>query len=176
MTMFCIFWNMVINYLYSRYRPQPSLKIIDQHRTSQNSYTMRLKKLLIRGCITEVHKKPYLVNPLTVSDNKGKLRMVLACRHLNLHLFKEKVKYEDAQIVKDVFKKGDHVVTFDLKSAYHHIGISEQHKKFLGFAWDFGNNKKYFVFNVLPFGVSTAAFIFSKVMRCVITYWRGKRS
>ena len=33
--------------------------------------------------------------------------------------------------------------------------------------------KKYYVFNVLPFGISSAAFIFTNVLRKVVKYWRS---
>jgi hypothetical protein len=32
---------------------------------------------------------------------------------------------------------------------------------------------KYFVFNVLPFGISSASFIFTKLMKSVVRYWRS---
>lgn len=71
-----------------------------------------------------------------------------------------------------MFSKGDFVFTFDLQSAYHHIEIFPAHRSYLGFSWRFGQIQKYFVFNVLPFGIGTAAFIFTKVTRAVVSYWR----
>ncbi|XP_041483129.1 uncharacterized protein LOC121429934 [Lytechinus variegatus] len=131
-------------------------------------------KLIKKGCVSELKKKPKVVNPLTVSNNKAKLRMVLDCRHVNPHLFKQKFKYEDAKAVCDVFEKGDFVFTYDLKSAYHHIEIHDDHKEYLGFAWNFNGIRRYFVFNVLPFGLSTAGYVFSKIMRPVVSHWRNQ--
>jgi hypothetical protein len=54
---------------------------------------------------------------------------------------------------------------FDLKSGYHHIYIIPLHQTYLGFAWKFNNIEKYFVFTVLPFGLQSSAYIFSKVLR-----------
>ena len=111
------------------------------------------------------------MNPLTVAVNKhGKKRLVLDSRHINLSLFKYKFRMEDAQIARYMFKRGDFAILFDLISAYHHISIFPQHRKFLGFYWD----SKYFVFDVLPFGVSTAAYIFTKVMRHLVEVWRSQ--
>ena len=39
-----------------------------------------------------------------------------------------------------------------------HIDIAEEHRKYLGFSWQ----KRYYVFTVLPFGLSTACYIFYK--------------
>ena len=58
--------------------------------------------------------------------------------------------------------------SFDLKSAYHHIEIFDEHRKYLAFRWE---NKNY-VFNVLPFGISCAGHIFTKVCRVLIKKWR----
>jgi hypothetical protein len=50
-----------------------------------------------------------------------------------------------------------------LKSGYHHIDIHPDHQQFLGFSWNFDGVQKYYVFNVLPFGISSAGHIFTKV-------------
>ena len=57
---------------------------------------------------------------------------------------------------------------FDLKNGYYHIDIFEPHQKFLGFSWVFKDNIKYFVFTVLPFGLTRAPFIFTKVVRPLV--------
>ena len=44
----------------------------------------------------------------------------------------------------------------------------------MGFQWKHEGKDKYFVFNVLPFGVSVAAYIFSKVTRVLINKWRNQ--
>ena len=64
---------------------------------------------------------------------------------------------------------------FDLKSGYHHVEIFPDHRRFLAFSWDFGNGVlKHFQFAVLPFGLSSAPYLFTKLLRPVITSWRCK--
>ena len=41
---------------------------------------------------------------------------------------------------------------------------------FLGFEW----NDRYYVFTVLPFGLSTACYIFTKLVRPSVRYWRAR--
>lgn len=48
--------------------------------------------------------------------------------------------------------------------------MHELDKEYLGFKW----NNKYYVFKVLPFGISTAGYIFSKLMREIVKFWRTK--
>ena len=63
---------------------------------------------------------------------------------------------------------------YDLKSAYHHISIFPEHKTYLGFSWVIDGKVGYFVYNVLPFGLSTSGFIFSKVTRHFVKHVRAK--
>ena len=69
-----------------------------------------------------------------------------------------------------LFQPGDHAFTFDLKSGYHHVDIYEPHQKFLGFEWQ----GRFYQFTVLPFGLSTACYIFTKLMRVLVRYWRNQ--
>ena len=64
--------------------------------------------------------------------------------------------------------------SFDLKSGYHHIEIAEEHQTYLGFSWNLqgSQSSRYFVFAVLPFGLSTAPYIFTKCVRPLEKYWR----
>ena len=56
--------------------------------------------------------------------------------------------------------------------SYHYIDIYKAHQKFLGFSWEVGGKNCYFVFTVLQFGLASALFIFTKVMRCLVEHWR----
>ncbi|VDI71134.1 Hypothetical predicted protein [Mytilus galloprovincialis] len=142
----------------------------------QSLLNPRSPKLISRGCISQVPELPKVVNPLTVAGNKEKFRLVLDCRHINPHLHKFRFKYEDAVEASHMFEKGDYLFTYDLRSAYHHIEIFEDHKTYLGFSWFHEHEKvtKYYVFNVLPFGISTAGYIFTKVVRCIVKYLRDQ--
>ncbi|XP_053398203.1 uncharacterized protein LOC128556647 [Mercenaria mercenaria] len=134
-----------------------------------------IKNLLLKGCVTEFQETPYIVNPLTVAYGKsGKPRLVLDCRHINLELFKYKCCFEDQSVAKQLFTTGDYLFSFDIRSAYHHIMIFQEHKTYLCFSWECDGQAHYDVFNVPPFGISTADFIFTKVLRVVVTKWRSQ--
>ena len=61
---------------------------------------------------------------------------------------------------------------FDIKQGYHHIDINSEYEKYLGFAWEIKGILKYYVFTVLPFGLTAAPYVFTKTMRVLIKYWR----
>ena len=73
---------------------------------------------------------------------------------------KQRFKYKDLHVGMQMLRKGDYMFSFDLKSRYHHIDIAEVHQKCLGFAW----RKKCHVFMVLPFGLCTVCYLFTKVV------------
>ena len=140
-------------------------------RTNAKFVGLEIQKLTALGCVSKTNTIPYVVNPLTVASNKSKkLRLVLDGRHVNPYLHSFKYRNEDSGTARNLFKKGDLGFHFDLKSAYHHLEIFPSHRKYLGFYWE----SQFYVFNVLPFGIKTAAFIFSKTLRHLVEHWRSQ--
>ena len=68
--------------------------------------------------------------------------------------------------------KNDWLVKFDIHSAYHHIEMYPQHTNYLGFSWIWPEGKKYYKFLVLPFGLTSAPYVFTKVTRQLVKLWR----
>ena len=73
-----------------------------------------------------------------------------------------------------MFEQHDLLFKFDLKSGYHHVDIYPDHQKYLGFQWSINDSVGYYMFTVLPFGLSTACYLFTKLTRPLIRYWRGR--
>ncbi len=133
-----------------------------------------IDELVRKKCVIEVDSVPYCCNPLTVSDRKDKLRLVLDLRHVNKYIQEFSIKYEDLKFVEKIFEQGFYFQTFDLTSGYHHVGINPEHWKYLGFSWTYANGVTiYYVFVVLPFGLSSACYVFTKLLRPLVAKWRG---
>ena len=160
------------------FKSKPQNAVLKNNRSAlDNPGIVReeIEKLLKKGCVTEVCNPPSVVNPLTVAFNKvGKPRLVLDCRHINPLIHDFKFRMEDVATARELFNPDDFLFGFDLKSAYHHIGIYEKHRDYLGFQWNDDGKTKFYVFNVLPFGVSVAAYIFTKITRVLISKWRSQ--
>ena len=106
-------------------------------------------------------------------QSSGKKRLILDFRHVNLYVYKQKFKCEDLRVALSIISRGFSLFKFDLKSGYHHVEIFRDHRKFLAFAWDFGDGKtRFFQFTVLPFGLSSAPYLFTKLLKPVIKMWR----
>ena len=115
---------------------------------------------------------PYCCNPLTVAEGK-KLRLVLDLRNVNPYVQKRKYRYEDLDTATEILNDNDYFTMFDLVSAYYHISIHPDFYKYLGFQWTFKDGRtRYFVYVVLVFGLSTAGYVFTKVLRPLVTHWR----
>ena len=137
-----------------------------------NFVIQAVKELLNAGRIKEVKNAPYVVNPLSLSENGNqKLRLILDLRYVSKHVFKDKIKFDDWKIMQDFLEPTDLLFKFDISQGYHHIDIDEQHQKYLGFSWKIKGQTRYFVFTVLPFGLTSVPFLFTKVMRCLVTFW-----
>ena len=145
----------------------------NHHSAIKNSSFVQqsLAELTVSECIVQVPKLPHVCSPLSVVENKtGKKRLVINLRHLNRFLWKQKFKYEDLRVAMLLLNKGEFLFSFDLKSGYHHVDIAECHWKYLGFTWQ----EKFYVFTVLPFGLSTACYAFTKLLRPLVRHWRSK--
>ena len=100
-----------------------------------NFVTQAGEELLNKGRTKEVKIPPYVVNPLSVSENGSqKLRLILDLRYVNKHVFKDKIKFDDWKIMQDFLEPTDLLFKFDTRQGYHHIDIDEQHQKYLGFS------------------------------------------
>ena len=134
-----------------------------------------IHELVFSGRICVVAQKPLVVNPLSVAIQPcGKKRLILDLRHVNKCLDKQRVKYEDWKFALAYFTKGSYMFSFDLKSGYHHVEISQEYQTYLGFSWEASDSgdEIFYVFTVLPFGLSTAPYVFTKLLKPLEKHWR----
>jgi hypothetical protein len=90
-------------------------------------------------------------------------------RYVNKHLANKVFKFERLVDLADIAEKGDHSVSYDLKSANYHVGLHTSTRRFVGIKWE----GVYYEYKCLAFGLSTTPWVFSKVMRELVMYWRS---
>ena len=156
----------------------PSSVCLSNNRSALLHYdfvSSAISDLLKLGLVSEVYAPPTVINPLSVSVNsEGKPRLILDLRHVNRHIPKAKFRMEDWRVFLQYVVRGGYMFKFDLKSGYHHIDICHPHQQFLGFQWPLGGNVyRYFCFTVLPFGLSSAPYLFTKLFRPLVRHWRA---
>ena len=127
------------------------------------------------GLIVELPQPPTVINPLSVSFNaKGTPRLILDLRHVNKHIPNPKFSMDDWKVFANYFVPDGFQLKFDMKSGYHHVDICPDHQHFLGFQSPLNSTKmRYFCFTVLPFGLSSAPYMFTKLFRPLVAHWRA---
>ena len=65
-----------------------------------------------------------------------------------------------------MLNKGNFFMTFDVVFGNSYIEIHIEHRNFLGFEWTFEEDDiRYIQICVLPFGLTSACYVFTKVLR-----------
>ena len=99
----------------------------------------------------------------------GSYRLILNLKLLNKFLETEHFKLEDEKTVRRIISPDCYMATLDLKDAYHLIPVAETDTKFLRFLF-LGKLHEY---TCIPFGLSTAPFTFTKLMKPVVSHLRS---
>ena len=115
----------------------------------------------------EQSEVPYLVMPLTVEPSKP--RLCHDSRFLNLWIKDCPFKLDHLNMLTGYVKKNSWQTVCDDKSGYHHILLSPESRRFLGFQW----SGVYYVYNTIPFGWKASAYIYHSTGLLVTNYFRS---
>ena len=172
----------ILNVIEEGYRlpftsiPQPAILKNNRSAEKHKSFVDEaVAELLQSGRIVETVGRPHVLNPLSVSvQPNGKKRLILDLRYVNNYLDKLRIKYEDWKVAMLYFERNAYMFSFDLKSGYHHVEIFQHHQTYLGFVWKCPQSQrdKFYVFTVLPFGLSVAPYVFTKLLKPLEKRWR----
>ena len=108
-------------------------------------------------------------NLFLVPKKDGGQCPVINLKALNRFVQKEHFKMEDIHTVKDLLRREDWLAKVDLKDAFS-IPIHHQHRKFLRFTFKW----KSYQFECLPFGLSSAPWVFTKTLKPVLAVLRER--
>lgn len=136
-----------------------------------NFVDSEIQRLIVTNAVKQVDYKPRCVNPIScVPKKNNKLRLICDLRYVNDYCSAPSFRYEDITFLKDVIHTGDKLTSVDLKDGFHHVPVHRDFQDFLGFQWC----GHYYVWQVLPFGLSASPYFFCKTLRPVIEYLRLK--
>ena len=129
--------------------------------------------LLRRGVIREWDPswgKPKVVSPLKVVPKKGnKYRLILDLSKLNKFLIFPRFKYDSIAMVAEVFDLDDWLFAFDMKDGYWHCDLHSDMWEYMCFEWE----GVVYTFVQLPFGCAPACWVFTKLIKVMVAFWRG---
>ena len=126
--------------------------------------------LLKKGAIIpSVHEKDEFVSTLfIVLKPNGKYCPVINLKYLNNYVHYDHFKQETFKAMLDLVQENDFFTSIDLFDAYFSIPIHRNSQKFLKFSW----NRSLYQFVCLPFGLKSAPFVFTKVMKPIFSVFR----
>ena len=131
-----------------------------------------IEALLNKGAVYEVSTdtEGFYSRIFVVPQKGGKHRPVINLRPLNRFLVYQHFKMEGIQLVRDLLQREDWLTRIDLKDTYFAVPIHQKHRKYLRFMW----KGKAYEFQCLPFGLSSAPRVFTKLLRPVVGFLREK--
>lgn len=137
-----------------------------------NQMRKEINDLLKIGAISRCDPLPgqFVSSFFLVDKPNGKKRFILNLKNLNAYISAPHFKMEDARTVARLIQRNWYAASVDLKDAYYLLPVHEQYRKFLRFSF----NKLLYEFNCLVFGLASAPYTFSKLMRPVIQDLRSK--
>ena len=107
--------------------------------------------------------------------------MILDLRHVKQYLFKFKFRCEDLSIAREVLNPGDFMFSFDLKSGYHYVEFffffffffsRTQTISFVFLGVFLRRHQVFSIFAVLTFGLSSAPYLFTRLLKLLVKKWR----
>lgn len=110
---------------------------------------------------------------LTPKPNGGK-RFILNLKSLNKFITTEHFKMEDHRTACKLIPYGGYLATIDIKDAYFLLSVRQSDRRYLRFQFQPSDSNETitYEFNCMPFGLSVAPRVFTKIMREVMTYLR----
>ena len=125
---------------------------------------------MTKGAITETTLSPqsFVSQIFLVEKKDGGQRPVINLKGLNRFVKTKHFKMEGLHLLPDLLQPQDWIVKMDLKDAYLQIPIHSEHQHLLTFLWE----GKTYMFKCLPFGLSAAPRVFTKLLKPVVGFLR----
>jgi ribonuclease HI len=129
-------------------------------------YVRQLQEELQEDIIVRVQAQEckWLSPTFLVPKKGGEWRKILDCRLLNKYIKKVKFQMEDIRTVVQLLEQDQWTVSVDITKAYSHVSVSPEMQPYLTFQYD----TNYYQYRAMPFGVSSAPRIFTRIMKQTI--------
>lgn len=130
-----------------------------------------IESLLIKGAIRRCSPcaDQFVSNVFLTPKPDGTYRMILNLKNLNKFITCPHFKMENYRTVSNLITKNAFLAKIDLKDAYFLIPIHPDYTKFLRFSFQ----NQLYEYTVLPFGLNTSPFVFTKILKPVISFLRS---
>ena len=136
----------------------------------RNLVKYQIEELIKKGAVQtcQFQEDQFISKIFSTPKPDGSSRLILNLKRLNVFVETKHFKLEDIRTAKNLMYKGCFMITLDLKDAYYLVPVAQKHRKYLRFSF----LNELYEFTVLPFGLSCAPYVFTKIMKPIVTYLR----
>lgn len=157
------------------YRIPPFMNLSSGHFSTSRTISLskEVSTLISKSAIFTVPpSKDQFVSPIFDIPKKdsNNRRIILNLKTLNKFIIKVGFKLEGYEEIMDMIRPGDYFVSIDLQDAYLMFSMHPFYWKFLCFQF---LDTRY-CYKVMPFGLTSAPRIFTKVFKRVLVFLRGR--
>lgn len=130
-----------------------------------------LQKLLkSKAVVSCENEQDQFISPIFgVPKSDGSIRLVINLKKLNEFIQSPHFKMEDYRSACTLVRPGYFLAVVDQRDAYHSIPIHIDFQKYLKFRW----KGILYKFTCLPFGLNIAPYIYTKMMKPVLSHLRA---
>ena len=155
---------------WTSHQHQPACHHFSKDETE--SLESEIQTMLEKGAISPVenHRDGFLSTIFIVPKKDGGHRPIINLKRVNQFIPHHHFKMEGIHMLKDLLRQGDFMAKIDLKDAYFAVQISEPDRKYLRFRW----RDTVYQFNCLPFGLSCAPWVFTKITKAATAVLRER--
>lgn len=152
--------------------PRPRLKEPELSEVERKLCAIEINRLLAKGAIQQAvfTTDQYLSSYFLIDKSSGKKRFILNLKSLNKFVFAPHFKMEDLKTAIRLISPNCFMATIDLEDSYLLVPVNASHRKYLRFSFQ----GKIFEFCALPFGLSSAPYIFTKLLKPLAATLREK--
>jgi len=122
------------------------------------------QRLLAAGAIRPAECRDFVSKSRLVPKKDGGFRLVVDLRHINEHFKVKPCKFETLRTLENLVRPGNWFFSVDLKDGYYHVGVHPSYQRYVTTTI----NGSMYHFVGLPFGLQTAPYLFTKVMRVFV--------
>lgn len=155
-------------------RPHSRSKTIEPRLSSQEKLACEaeIDKLIKKGAISicEPCEDQFISPYFLIPKPNGDLRFILNLKELNSFVVAPHLKMEDKKTAMRLMRKDSFMASIDLRDSYLFIPVEKSNGKYLRFSF----RNKLYEFNCIPFGLCTAPFLFTKLMKPIAQQLRSR--
>ena len=131
-----------------------------------------IQQLLLKEAIIEIEDDDdiFISNIFLRPKPNNKFRMIIDLSNLNEFVSKQHFKMDHLEVACHLLFQDAWLASIDLKDAYYAIPIHEDDQKYLCFQWE----DKLYKFTCVPFGLSSAPWLFTKTLRPIFSKFHEK--